>query len=130
MRYLIVLVVGLLAGALLASFALGALQQRHAWPRAVMTTMRHAFAATRPALQAQTCNVAALARSHALLSLLARDIEPAVLGAGEDRAFSRYAADFRATLAQWDPAAPCSSQTEAVQKVDQACDACHRDYHG
>ena len=129
MRYLVVLVVGLVCGALLATIGLNALQRKHAWPRALMTTMRHVVADTRAAMKQQPCNTELLARSREHLRLLGHHVEPAVLGPdASDRVFSQYSRDFGTALDAWDASAACPQQAEALQRVGQACDGCHRDY--
>lgn len=129
MRYLVCLLLGALFGALLAMTASSALQRRNAWPRAMMIVMQHELAGARDAVRQNRCSDPALPTSRAHLALLADDLERALLPKdGKDRVLSQYASDMRAAVAAWQPDAACAAQAEAVSKVSQACDACHRDY--
>ena len=128
MRWLVCLLLGVVAGALMASMATSALQRRHAWPRALMTVMQHELAAARHAADEGRCGERS-APAAGRLRLLANDLEPALLApGGQDRVLARYAGDLRARLAEWNPQAPCPAQAAALRAVSQACDACHRDY--
>lgn len=129
MRYLVCLLLGLLFGALLAMSASSALQRRNAWPRAMMIVMQHELASAREATRQGRCSDASLVSSRARLALLADDLERALLPkGGKDRVLSQYARDLRESVAAWQPDAACPAQAEAVSRISQACDACHRDY--
>lgn len=129
MRYVLCLLVGLLAGALLASTAASALQRRNAVPRALMTLMQHDLADARDATRGAACVVDNLPAARTSLQNLAADLERTVLAPGErDRVFVQYAVDLRTTLARWDPMAACAAQAQALLDVGNACKACHRDY--
>jgi hypothetical protein len=63
------------------------------------------------------------------LRLIAADVEPALLAPGaHDRVFSQYASDLRDAVAAFPAAPDCPARSQAVTKIGQACDACHRDY--
>lgn len=129
MRYLLCLLIGLLAGALLASTAASALQRRNALPRALMTLMQHDLADARGTTRAPACTTERLAAAHARMLLLAGDLERSVLEpATHDRVFTQYADDLRAAIARWDAKAACAVQAQALADVGNACEACHRDY--
>lgn len=129
MRYLICLVGGALFGALLAMTAASALQRRHAWPRALMVVMQYELGEAREASRRDRCDPAAMRGAQAHLTLLAGDLERALLASGaKDRVFEKYSQDLRSSIAAWDPSATCPLQAEALSKVSQGCDACHRDY--
>ncbi len=129
MRYLVCLLVGLAAGALIAMTIASALQKRDAWPRAVMNVMQHELGAARAEVRGAHCTATGSLSAHAHLQLLAGDLEGALLAPGtRDRVFSQYASDLRAAIAQWDVDAACKAQDAALAEVGNACDACHRDY--
>ncbi|MEO7326379.1 MAG: hypothetical protein ABIW82_16275 [Dokdonella sp.] len=129
MRYLICLIVGLLAGALMANMASNAIALRHAWPRGLMNVMQHALVDARSAARADKCLAPTMPAAAAHLQLLATDLESALLAPdAKDRVLSQYASEMRDTIAHWDPTATCAVQAEALTKVANACDACHRDY--
>jgi hypothetical protein len=129
MRYLICLLGGGFLGALLAVTAAGILGQRHAYPKAVMTVMQHELGRTRDLVRSDRCMTPEAATAGVHLDLLSRDIEPAILPPGaHDRVFSQYASDLQTAIAAFDNAADCPARKDAVAKIANACDACHRDY--
>ncbi|HEY6544043.1 MAG TPA: hypothetical protein VIZ64_04035 [Dokdonella sp.] len=129
MRYLLCLLLGALVGALLASTAASALQRRNEVPRALMTLMKHDFAAARNGARASDCSVPSLAAARTRLDRSAADIEHRVLApAAKDRVFAQYAADLRGAIARWDASSACALQVQALTDIGHACDACHRDY--
>jgi len=129
MRYLVCLIGGAFLGALLAITAAGILGQRHAYPKAVMTVMQHELGSARDLVKGDRCMAPEAATAGAHLALLSRDIEPAILPAGaHDRVFSQYASDLQTAIAAFDKAADCAARKDAVAKIANACDACHRDY--
>lgn len=129
MRYLVCLLGGALLGALIAVTAANILRQRHAWPRAVMTVMQHELGRARDLVHENPCTTPEVATAAAHLELMASDIEPAVLPPGaHDRVFSQYAKDLRDAIAGFGAAADCPARKDALTKVADACDACHRDY--
>ena len=129
MRYLVCLIVGLVAGALMASMAGNAIAQRHAWPRGLMNVMQHELVDARGAVRAGQCALPTLPAASAHLQLLATDLEPMLLPAGtKDRVLSQYISEMRTSVGAWDPKAECPRQAEALTAIANACEACHRDY--
>ena len=129
MRYLISLLGGAFLGALLAITAAGILGQRHAYPKAVMTVMQHELGSARDLVKGDRCMAPEAATAGAHLALLAKDIEPAILPPGaHDRVFSQYASDLQGAISAFDQASDCAARKDAVAKIANACDACHRDY--
>ncbi|MEO6688540.1 MAG: hypothetical protein ABIS07_06445 [Dokdonella sp.] len=129
MRYLTCLIVGLLAGALMANMAGNAIALRHAWPRGLMNVMQHALVDARGNARAGKCLSPTMPAAAAHLQLLTTDLEPALLAAdAKDRVLSQYASEMRDAIGHWDPKADCALQAEALTKIANACEACHRDY--
>jgi cytochrome c556 len=129
MRFLVGLLMGAVIGGLLAMTLANALQRRNAWPRALMNVMQHELGGARSAVKGGTCVSSALQRASAHLTLLAEDLEPALLEPGsKDRVLSQYAAEFRKVVSAWNPAMACALQAEALTVIANACEACHRDY--
>ena len=129
MRYLICLLVGLLAGAIVSGMFSGAMQRRNAWPRALMNVMQHELGAARSAARSDTCAAPAQGASAEHLRLVAGDLDAALLAPGtKDRVLSQYIGDFRKAVAAWDANAACPRQAEALTTIANACEACHRDY--
>ena len=130
MRYLVVLIAGLLLGALVSITIANVMAQRNAYPRALMTVMQHELGRARDAVRQDRCAIADADSAAARLSLVAGDVEPALLAPGaHDRVFSQYASDLRSAVASFAGAgADCVARRQALTKVSDACDACHRDY--
>jgi hypothetical protein len=128
-RYLVCLLAGLVAGAVIASMLSNALAARHAWPRGVMNVLQHDLVDARAATRDARCAEPPQAQAHARMQALATGLERVLLAPGsQDRVLSGYARDLRHALAAWDPGAPCAEQDKALTDVANACDACHRDY--
>ena len=128
MKTIIVLLVGLLAGAVLATTAIGALAARDRYPTSVMVVMQANLSALQRGLRAQDCGLPDADRHVRQLGALATEIP---------RAFAmleRESADFirsrevledtvRTTLAR--PPADCEALNRSVTAIAQSCDACH-----
>jgi hypothetical protein len=129
MRYVIVLVVGLLAGAIVSGMFNSAMQRRNAFARALMNVMQHELGSARAAVRAGQCAAPSQQRAAEHLRLLGGDLEAALLADGtNDRVLSQYATDFGKATAAWNPAGACPTQAEALTTIANACEACHRDY--
>jgi len=129
MRYLVCLIGGALLGALLALTVSSILHERDAWPRSIMTIMRHEVGRARDLVHAGQCTTPAAASTAVHLDLMSKDIEPALLAPGtHDSVFSRYAADLHKAIAAFVVAGDCPARGAALTQISNACDACHRDY--
>lgn len=126
MRYVIVLAIGVLVGALCAMTAATVLGQRHAYPKAVMRLLQHQLGEARTAAHEGGC--ADNPRRLALVAALADEIGRALPSASTpDRVFDQYLADLHRTIAVA-ASADCKAQPAALADVANACEACHRDY--
>ena len=130
MRYLVCLIGGALFGALMTLTAANILSQRNAWPRALMTVMQHELGQARDTVRDGRCAAPDTASAAAHLHLMAADIEPALLAPGaHDRVFSQYARDLRDAIAAFEATGnDCAVRRQALTKVADACENCHRDY--
>jgi hypothetical protein len=130
MRYLVCLIGGALFGALMTLTAANILRQRNAWPRALMTVMQHELGQARDAVRDGHCTAPETASAVAHLRLMAADIEQALLPPGaRDRVFSQYAQDLRDAISAYEASGnDCAVRRDALTKIADACDACHRDY--
>lgn len=129
LRYAICLVVGLVAGFLVATMFANALQQRNAWPRGLMRVMQHDFSAARNTTRGAPCATPQMAESASRLRLLAGQLGPALIPPGSnDRVLAQYVQRFQNAAAKWDAAADCPAQAAALSAIGDACEACHRDY--
>ena len=130
MRSLILLVVGLLVGALCTVIAINALNRGTAYPNAVMALMGQQMKAIDKSIKQSRCASTDLTPRLQTLRFVANDIEPAFADMQDEVQFGRYAADLRsaADAALMTPPASCASASAALSKLDKACDSCHRDY--
>ena len=130
-RYLVVFLVGLLAGVVCAVMLLRALQARmDPYPDALMQVMARQSAELQGAAKANRCTPSdSLPRLHALRAV-ANDVENAFPGLRDDQRFAAAASGLRATLDQAlaAPPADCAQLTAAVERVGEGCKACHRDF--
>lgn len=130
MRVVIALLVGLMMGALGTSVALNALRQAHALPRGLMVLINHHQRAVKAELAAADCSSDDLGRHFTLLNTLSSDIV-AVFAAEDDAVFTRYAKGLRdatqaAAIAA--PGATCAALANVATRINDTCNACHRDY--
>jgi len=129
MRAAMMLLVGLMMGALGTSFALNTLRQAHALPRGLMAVINHHHRSVKTELAAADCSPAELRDHFVLLGVLGSDIDSA-FSMPHDAVFTRYASDFRAATAAAlaIPDAACSALAPAATRINDTCNACHRDY--
>ena len=126
MRYVIVLAIGVLVGALCALTAANVLGQRHAYPKAVMRLLQHQLGEARTAARDAAC--ADNPRRFVLLGALGDKIGRALPSTGgADRVFDQYAADLRHAVSVA-ASADCKAQPAVLADVANGCEACHRDY--
>ena len=130
MRSLVLLVVGLLVGALCTIIAVNALNRGTAYPNAVMALMGQQMKAMDKSIKQSRCASTDLTPRLQTLRFVANDIEPAFADMQDEVQFGRYAADLRsaADSALMSPPASCAAATAALSNLDKACDSCHRDY--
>lgn len=130
MRSLVLLVVGLLVGALCTIIAVNALNRGTAYPNAVMALMGQQMKAMDKSIKQSRCASTDLTPRLQTLRFVANDIEPAFADMQDEVQFGRYAADLRsaADAALMTPPASCAAATAALSNLGKACDSCHRDY--
>ena len=126
MRYLVCLLVGLLAGAITATTAANILNRRDPYPKALMNVMKHEMARASAAADKLQCEDDGYALSK--LAMMGGDIEIA-FPAGEkpDRVFHQYAENLRKAIYKAGDT-PCPQRAQALTDLKNACDDCHRDY--
>lgn len=128
MRSVLILLAGLLVGALAAFSAANALRQRNAWPRGVMAVMQHHFGELRRLQRSGTCPPAVTATHWQRLAQSGADISPSQPTLAPDyhdqaRRFISLAAGHAAA-----PPADCKALDAPLQQLGEACQNCHRDY--
>lgn len=130
MRWLIVLLVGLGVGVMCTAMAMNALSRSTAYPRGVMVVIGQQFKALDKSVKQNRCATTDITPRLQTLRYVANDIEPAFESLQSDAQFGRYAGDLRAAAdaALMTPPASCAAAVAALNRIDKACDSCHRDY--
>lgn len=131
MRFLIALLVGLLAGALLTSILMRSLAAGSAYPKGVMAVQAAHFSALNTLAKDNRCSAAEIQKDLLPMRILAADVEPAFKTLAEqDPQFVRYAADLRRVLdLQLAKGIDnCADLNTGLSSIKQACENCHRDY--
>lgn len=133
MRALILLLVGLLSGALMTATAMsiGRLKDGGRPHAAAMVTLKYQMGRARAALESD-CAQGTAERQLLVMRALADDIEPLFAQQGFDpELFGRHSDQFRdrldAALALPTDAA-CSRRVQKLEAVHQGCDLCHQDF--
>jgi cytochrome c556 len=130
-RYLFVLLAGILIGLVATVMSMRALQARQdPFPRSLMQVMDKQLALLQRSHAQNRCSAADLqARVHTL-RLLGNDLETAFPGLSDDSRFQQHAGALRATLnaAQAPLPTTCAALDQLTHRIDDGCDACHRDF--
>jgi len=126
MRNIVLLLIGLAIGAIATANVVNALRQRDAYPRGLMNVLQHHYAALREDVRRNRC-VQASSRDLAVLRLASEEISSAVY-AGDipDAPFREF--DQRLHDALGTTASTCSEAASALDRIHDACEACHRQY--
>lgn len=128
MRALLILLGGLLIGALVAFSAANALHQRNAWPRGVMAVLRHHLGELRQLQRRNDCAPAKTALHFQRLAQTGADIGPAF--ADEKPDFHDQARRFVDLTGRLGADAPlgCQALDQALRQSSEACESCHLRY--
>jgi len=129
MRSIILFALGLVMGCAFTAITLNMLAQRSAHARGVMQVMQHHYAELRSGLRAGRCSGAA--REGQALALLTGEVELAVYGADTpDAPFRKFMERLQDALSGVvsAPASDCAALAPSIERVGNACDACHQQY--
>ncbi len=127
MRPVVTLIIGLLAGLIMATTAMRILNARKdAYPEALMNVIKHELVAANEAVAKPACNDNANALEK--LTLLSNDIITAMPDQGTpDRVFHQYISNLRDKVLVASRS-DCAQRKQALTDIKHACDDCHRDY--
>ncbi len=127
MRSLILLLLGVVIGAIGAASVVNALRQRDAYPRGLMNVLQHHYVSLREGVRARRCDDAP---AHlATLRTLAGEIEAAVYpDEVADAPFREYLTHLRAALDAVPATADCAALAPALPRIGNVCEDCHRQY--
>lgn len=126
MRFLITLLVGVLAGAWVAGLWTALRAREHAHPRGVMQGLQAHLRTLDRAEAGGRCREDEIAARWPQLAALAREIDFAFPQASEP-VFARH----RSTLQDAVGAANgpgCAGLRHALNRIDETCEACHREF--
>ena len=130
-RLLALFLLGIAIGVAGTVTLMNTLARKSAYQDGVMTVMGQQMKSLNKNIKANHCAPADLTTQLQTLRLLANNIEPAFEAMQGDAQFGRYASDLRAaadaSLAT--PLTSCALASAAFDKIDKACDSCHRDYN-
>jgi hypothetical protein len=135
-RYLFVLVLGLVLGAMAVVMLLRTLEARRTWqdhyPEAAMHLLSAHSAQLRDALAANRCAATDVLPHLQALRTLGNDLEPAFADLRDDKRFATHAGKFRGTIddALASPPLNCAGLKATTEAIGADCKACHRDFRG
>jgi hypothetical protein len=129
MRNLLVLVLGVLLGAVLSTIVMNALARRNAYARGLMQVLQHQVAQLREDVRKRAC-AENFTADRTLLAMLVDRIDAAGGDdAPPDPPFREYSARLSAAVAALPATADgCSGVAAQLDAVGQACETCHRQY--
>ena len=130
-RYLFLILLGLVVGAVCTVMALRALQARKdPFPEALMQVMARQSGELDKAAKANRCTASDMLPRLQSLRMLSNDVESAFPGLRDDTRFGAAASGLRGTLdkALAAPPADCTQLTALNQRIGEDCKACHRDF--
>lgn len=131
-RYLFMVLLGLVVGAVATVSAMRAIEaRRDPYPDAVMHVMSAHTKALKQNVAQNRCSASDTLPHLQTLRLLANDIEPAFGEMSEDARFARHAGALRgavdASLAS--PPLNCAGVQKAMGDIGRTCEACHKYAH-
>src|ERR1700754_3595946 len=128
MRPLLLVILGLVVGAMGATFALSALRQGTPFHDGVMAVMQHHMDALRANVRAKQCDAKASATHLTRMLGTAGDLREAFVDM--DEPFYTAGGKLVSALDGAVAAAPatCEALAASLKPVGEACQACHRQY--
>ena len=130
MRYVVVFLVGLLVGAALSAIWVKRINDAQAYPHGVMAVLRAQTGALDRSIKANRCTSSDLLPKFQTLRAVANDIEPAF--GEDDERFIQHAGSLRAAAdaAMVTPPGNCPAAAATLERINQTCSSCHRDFKG
>ncbi len=131
MRSVLLLILGLVIGAVGAFKVSNVLHMRDAYPRGVMSVMQHHLGTLGQSLRQGTCPAADSQLHLERLKAMQGDILPAFAGdVGSKPDFRQHARKLEAAVDAALAAAPadCPALDKAVSRIGGACKSCHQTY--
>lgn len=130
-RYLFLFLLGLIVGGVATVLIMRALQARQdPFPHSLMHVLGKQSGLLKQNAEQNRCDATdALPRLHTLRAL-GNDLELGFPGLKDDARFVQHASGFRAALdgALASPPQDCQGLNATVQRIGEACKACHQDF--
>src|SRR5688572_18198927 len=126
--YPILFVLGFAIGAVLAVMWSNAMHKREAYPHGVMAVIGAQMAVLDTSVKANRCTANDLLPRFQTLRAVANDIEPAF--GEDDERFVKHAGALRAAAdaALATPPGNCQAAAATLDRINETCSACHRDF--
>ena len=132
-RYLFLLILGLVVGAIATVMAMRALDARKDhFPDSLMEVQGWHMGQLKAAMEQNRCSATDVLPHLQALRTLGNDLEPAFPDLRDDERFRTAAAAMRAAADKAVSAPPLSCQSLAgtMKSLGDSCKACHRDFRG
>lgn len=132
-RYLFLVILGLVVGAVATVMLLRALEARKDhFPGAVMEVQGWHMGQLKAAMEQNRCNATDVLPHLQALRTMGNDLEPAFPDLRDDERFRTAAAGMRAAAdkAIASPPLGCESLAATMKSLGDSCKACHRDFRG
>jgi len=132
-RYLFLLILGLVVGAVATVMLLRALEARKDhFPGALMEVQGWHMGQLKAAMEQNRCNATDVLPHLQALRTMGNDLEPAFPDLRDDERFRTAAAAMRAAADKAIAAPPlsCESLAATMKSLGDSCKACHRDFRG
>lgn len=130
-RYLFLFLLGLVIGAVATVMVMRAIDQRSDhFPHSVMQVMGKHVGLLQQTVQQNRCAATDTVPHVRTLRTMSNDLELAFPDLAEDQRFVTHASQLRATLdgALSAPPVGCPDTKATLAKVEEACEACHKDF--
>lgn len=130
-RYLFILLIGLVIGAVATVMLMRALQERRdPFPASIMHVMAKQTGMLKLNTEQNRCAVTDTLPRLQSLRVLANDLELAFPSMSTDKRFVQHASQMRATMDALiaSPPMDCSGLSNASVKIGETCKSCHQDF--
>jgi cytochrome c556 len=130
-RYLFLFLIGLVVGIVGAVMAMRAIDARtNHFPESVMRVMAWHMGQLKHDTEQNRCAATDTLPHAQALRTMSNDIESAFEDMRDDQRFGKHASDLRASLdaALANPPLNCPGLHATMTKIDDACDACHKEF--
>lgn len=130
-RYLFLLILGLVLGAIATVMALRALEARKDhFPEALMHVQQWHMGQLKADMEQNRCNATDVLPHLQALRMTANDLDAAFPDLREDQRFATASSAMRAAMdkAVANPPLSCPALGEAMKSIGESCKGCHQDF--